>query len=53
MPDLIKPRVTETDFNGQPGALLDLPGYAGRGIFIPTQHLDAILDELDEIAAHE
>ncbi|MEU2416445.1 hypothetical protein ABZ546_01490 [Brachybacterium paraconglomeratum] len=50
MTDLIKPRVTETDFNGSPGVLLDLPGHKGRGIFVPAPHLDAVLDELDAIA---
>jgi len=46
----IRPRVTPAEFWGYTGAILDLPGMRGRGVFIARHHLDRVLDQLDHIA---
>lgn len=44
-----KPRVTALDYRGVPGALLDLPGRRGSGIFVPRAHLSDTIDQLCQI----
>ena len=44
-----KPRVTALDYRGVSGALLDLPGRRGAGIFIPRTHLADTIDALCQI----
>lgn len=44
-----KPRVTALDYRGVPGALLDLPGKRGAGIFVPRAYLTETIDQLCKI----
>lgn len=44
-----KPRVTGTTYRGRDGAIIDLPGHRGAGIFISRAHLTDTIDALCQI----
>jgi hypothetical protein len=40
------PRASRYRFKGHDGALIDIPGARGRGYFVKTSDIDALIDGL-------
>ena len=50
MSDLLKPvRATRYRIREHDGALLDIPGFRGRGFFVKAQQISELIDALQDI----